>query len=69
MIQPELYKIQTIKRHIEDGEKAYAKKDYRRVVYCMDRVLEQIPSARFKILKAECLALIGRYQEAQEIAK
>lgn len=39
------------------------------VVFCMDRILEQVPCTRFKLKKAECLALLGRYQEAQEIAK
>jgi hypothetical protein len=39
------------------------------VVFCMDRILEHVPCTRFKLKKAECLAFLGRYQEAQEIAK
>jgi len=39
------------------------------VVFCMDRILEQVPCTRFKLMKSECLAFLGRYQEAQEIAK
>jgi len=39
------------------------------VVFCMDRILDQVPCTRFKLKKAECLAFLGRYQEAQEIAK
>ena len=40
------------------------------VVYCMDRCLEISPGcSRFKVLKAECLALLKRYDEAQIIAK
>uniref|UniRef100_A0A8C5G7N6 DnaJ homolog subfamily C member 7-like n=1 Tax=Gouania willdenowi TaxID=441366 RepID=A0A8C5G7N6_GOUWI len=39
------------------------------VVYCMDRALVLASAChRFKILKAECLALLGRYPEAQSVA-
>ncbi|XP_029430066.1 dnaJ homolog subfamily C member 7 isoform X2 [Rhinatrema bivittatum] len=39
------------------------------VVFCMDRALEFAPVChRFRILKAECLALLGRYPEAQSVA-
>lgn len=35
----------------------------------MDRCLDEAPTCRrFKVMKAECLAFLGRYQEAQEIA-
>ena len=40
------------------------------VVYCMDRALGVASAChRFKILKAECLALLGRYPEAQSVAR
>uniref|UniRef100_A0A8C7WNM0 DnaJ homolog subfamily C member 7 n=1 Tax=Oryzias sinensis TaxID=183150 RepID=A0A8C7WNM0_9TELE len=40
-----------------------------KVVFCMDRALESAPAChKFKILKAECLALLGRYPEAQSVA-
>lgn len=40
------------------------------VVYCMDRAIALAPTCqRFKILKAECLALLGRYPEAQSVAR
>ena len=36
----------------------------------MDRILQHsTDSMHFKALRAECLALLGRYQEAQEAAK
>lgn len=36
----------------------------------MDRALESASAChRFKILKAECLALLGRYPEAQSVAR
>uniref|UniRef100_A0A8C2ZTE6 DnaJ homolog subfamily C member 7 n=1 Tax=Cyclopterus lumpus TaxID=8103 RepID=A0A8C2ZTE6_CYCLU len=42
---------------------------WRKVVFCMDRALEAAAAChRFKILKAECLALLGRYPEAQSVA-
>ncbi|XP_071776423.1 dnaJ homolog subfamily C member 7-like [Centroberyx gerrardi] len=47
----------------------FEKRDFRKVVYCMDRALGLAPAChRFKILKAECLALLGRYPEAQSVA-
>uniref|UniRef100_A0A8C6Q4U4 DnaJ heat shock protein family (Hsp40) member C7 n=1 Tax=Nothobranchius furzeri TaxID=105023 RepID=A0A8C6Q4U4_NOTFU len=48
---------------------AFEKQDFRKVVYCMDRALASASAChRFKILKAECLALLGRYPEAQSVA-
>ena len=36
----------------------------------MDRILQHSSdSSHFKAVRAECLALLGRYQEAQEAAK
>ncbi|XP_054624900.1 dnaJ homolog subfamily C member 7-like isoform X1 [Dunckerocampus dactyliophorus] len=47
----------------------FEKRDFRKVVYCMDRALGLASAChRFKILKAECLALLGRYPEAQSVA-
>lgn len=40
------------------------------VVFCMDRCCDvSTYCPKFKLTKAECLAFLGRYQEAQEIAK
>ncbi|XP_069490591.1 dnaJ homolog subfamily C member 7 isoform X2 [Ambystoma mexicanum] len=51
------------------GEADFEKRDFRKVVFCMDRALEYAPAChRFKILKAECLALLGRYPDAQSVA-
>uniref|UniRef100_A0A1L8E306 Putative dsrna-activated protein kinase inhibitor p58 n=1 Tax=Nyssomyia neivai TaxID=330878 RepID=A0A1L8E306_9DIPT len=51
------------------GVASYAKKDYRTTVFHMDSALK-IASAcqRYKLLKAECLALLGRVDEANDIA-
>lgn len=65
----EVRSLELMKQYENDANNAYDKKDFRKVVYCMDRVLDQAPScARYKVRKAECLAFLGRYQEAQEIA-
>uniref|UniRef100_A0A3P8XHE7 J domain-containing protein n=1 Tax=Esox lucius TaxID=8010 RepID=A0A3P8XHE7_ESOLU len=51
------------------AEFGFDKRDFRKVVYCMDRALGLASAChRFKILKAECLALLGRYPEAQSVA-
>ncbi|KAJ4940744.1 hypothetical protein JOQ06_027039 [Pogonophryne albipinna] len=51
------------------AEFGFEKRDFRKVVYCMDRALVVATAChRFKILKAECLALLGRYPEAQSVA-
>lgn len=39
------------------------------VVYYLDRGLEMaVGCTKLKVMKAECLAFLGRYQEAQELA-
>nr|CAD7437562.1 unnamed protein product [Timema bartmani] len=68
-LAPEISKIAVAKRFMEEGDKAYNKQDYRKVVFCMDRALEQVSCVKFKLIKGECLAFLNRYQEAQEIAK
>uniref|UniRef100_A0AAR2JYP1 J domain-containing protein n=1 Tax=Pygocentrus nattereri TaxID=42514 RepID=A0AAR2JYP1_PYGNA len=51
------------------AEIGFEKRDFRMVVFCMDRALESASAChRFKVLKAECLALLGRYPEAQSVA-
>ncbi|XP_057392230.1 dnaJ homolog subfamily C member 7 isoform X2 [Balaenoptera acutorostrata] len=51
------------------AETDFEKRDFRKVVFCMDRALEYAPAChRFKIIKAECLAMLGRHPEAQSVA-
>ncbi|XP_063227179.1 dnaJ homolog subfamily C member 7 isoform X2 [Bacillus rossius redtenbacheri] len=65
----EANKLDSVKRFEEEGHKAYAKQDYRKVVFCMKKALEDAPyCTRYKLRKAECWAFLGKYQEAQEIA-
>ncbi|XP_018333293.1 dnaJ homolog subfamily C member 7 isoform X2 [Agrilus planipennis] len=68
-IKNEAESLTALKQQELEAQKAYEKKDFRKVVYCMDRCLDHAPScARYKILKAECLAFLGRYKEAMELA-
>lgn len=68
-VSGELRALETLKRLHEDAQRALDANDYRRVVFCMDRCLDYSPSCtKCKLTKAECLALLGRCQEAQEIA-
>lgn len=40
------------------------------VIFCMDKSIELSPEClKFRILKAESLALLKRYEEAQNIAR
>ncbi|CAH0726604.1 unnamed protein product, partial [Brenthis ino] len=61
--------LESLRRLHEDAQRAMEAGDFRRVVFCMDRCLEYSPSSsKAKLMKAECLAMLGRCQEAQEIA-
>ncbi|XP_019751464.1 dnaJ homolog subfamily C member 7 [Hippocampus comes] len=67
--QQELKSAESILEYERMAEIGFEKRDYRMVVFCMDRALESASAChRFKILKAECLALLGRYPEAQSVA-
>lgn len=58
-----------LQQYESEAQKAYGIKDFRKVVYCMDRCLDEASTCpRYKLMKAECLAFLGRYGEAQEIA-
>lgn len=67
--QQELGCAKSVLEYERMAESDFEKRDFRKVVFCMDRALEFAPAChRFKILKAECLALLGRYPEAQSVA-
>ncbi|CAH1183620.1 unnamed protein product [Phaedon cochleariae] len=68
-IASEVKTVEKLKHNETEASKAYDKRDFRKVVYCMDRCLDEAPTChRYKLTKAECLAFLGRYQEAQEIS-
>uniref|UniRef100_A0AAQ6IFE3 DnaJ homolog subfamily C member 7 n=1 Tax=Anabas testudineus TaxID=64144 RepID=A0AAQ6IFE3_ANATE len=67
--QQEVKNTEAILEYERMAEIGFDKRDYRMVVFCMDRALDSAPAChKFKILKAECLALLGRYPEAQAVA-
>jgi DnaJ family protein C protein 7 len=59
---------QAVQQFVTKAESSFEKRDYRTVIFCMDKSIELSPECKkFRILKAECLALLKRYQESQEI--
>ncbi|CAK6956657.1 dnaJ homolog subfamily C member 7-like [Scomber scombrus] len=67
--QQETKNATTLLEYERMADFGFEKRDFRKVVYCMDRALALACAChRFKILKAECLALLGRYPEAQSVA-
>jgi DnaJ family protein C protein 7 len=67
-IVPQVKKLNAVMQFERDGEKAYHSQDYKKAILCVDRLREHIPCTRYKLLKAGCLALLGRYLESQNIA-
>lgn len=58
-----------VQQYVLKAESSYAKGEYRTVIFCMDKSIELSPEClKFRILKAESLALLKRYDEAQNIA-
>ncbi|CAL1529044.1 unnamed protein product [Lymnaea stagnalis] len=58
-----------VQEHISKAEANFEKRDYRTAIFYLDRCIEHcIAALHFKIQKAEALALLGKYQEAQEQA-
>ncbi|KAF9414575.1 hypothetical protein HW555_007582 [Spodoptera exigua] len=54
--------LETLRKLHEDAQRAMEANDYRRVVFCMDRCLDYSPSCtKAKLTKAECLAMLGRF--------
>jgi DnaJ family protein C protein 7 len=67
-ILPEVQKLHTVMRFDIEGKKAYQQQDYKKALYFIGRILENVPCTRYKLQKAGCLTLLGQYQEAQNIA-
>ncbi|XP_059160959.1 dnaJ homolog subfamily C member 7-like [Physella acuta] len=58
-----------VQEHIAKAEANFEKRDYRTAIFYLDRCIEHCSAAlHFKVQKAEALALLGKYQEAQEQA-
>uniref|UniRef100_A0A8C7NLQ3 DnaJ (Hsp40) homolog, subfamily C, member 7 n=1 Tax=Oncorhynchus mykiss TaxID=8022 RepID=A0A8C7NLQ3_ONCMY len=68
--QQEVKNADSVLEYEKMAELGFEKHDFRMVVFCMDRALESASAChRFKVLKAECLAMLGRYPEAQSVAR
>lgn len=62
--------VERVKYFKEDADNAYESKNYRRVVFCVDCMQAfGVNCTSYKLRKAECLALLGKYYEARVIAK
>lgn len=68
-VDTEITNANSVKYYFEMAQQSYEAKDYRKILFLMNNALQISPGcSRFTLLKAECLALLGRYQEAQELA-
>lgn len=67
-ILPEVQKLEDLIRFDKEGTAACNEQDYTKAVFCTDKILEQVPCTRYKLQKAGCLILLGRYQEARDVA-
>lgn len=69
IVSQEAQNLHQLKNYCEEAQKAIDKKEYRKALYCLDRALDiAVGCKRLKVLKAECLAYLGRFQESQEVA-
>jgi len=68
-VKQEQASLAQLKKFQADTEQAYRVKDYRKALFCIDRALSiAVASHQLKVARAECMAYLGRYGEAQEIA-
>jgi len=65
----ELRNIETLDRFKAEADTATNNKDYRKALFCLDKCLAIATHClALKTSRAECLAFLGRYGEAQEAA-
>lgn len=65
----ESYQCKQLRQFEETASSCYAQQDYRTAVYHVDGFLKIAPACmRLKLLKAECLAFLGRIDEAGDLA-
>jgi len=68
-VEQEQRNTELIEKFESDSQQAYNNKDFRKALYCLDKSLEIAShSVRTKTARAECLAFLARYPEAQEAA-
>jgi DnaJ family protein C protein 7 len=65
----EIQNYQFLEKQHSDIDTAFELKDYRKALFHVDQSLNiGVASKRLKVKKAECLAYLGRYAEAQNMA-
>merc|ERR1719436_606873 len=58
-----------LEKHDSNLRVAFEQRDYRKALYHIDQALKiASASQKLKLSRAECLAFLGRYKEAQEVA-
>lgn len=68
-LKGEIQSLRQVRGLQESAQQCFDKEDYRTCVYHMDGALKISPACRkYQLLKAECLALLGRLTEAGDIA-
>lgn len=68
-IDAEKNNVEMLDRFKEEAKNAYELADYRKSLYCLDRALAIATGCRqLKVTRSECLAFLGRYPEAVEVA-
>lgn len=68
-LKNEIQQLKQLRDYQEKAVQSYDKNDYRTCVYHMDNAIKLSPaSIRYKLLKAECLAMLGRNDEANDLA-
>lgn len=68
-LKSEIQNLKLLRMYEEKINQCYAKNDYRTCLFHIDSALKIAQACqRYKLLKAECLALLGRMDEANDIA-
>ena len=68
-VKQELSNVDMLEQFRKEAGVAFDAGDHRKALFCIDRAIGiAIASRQLKIWRAECLALLGRTPEAQELA-
>jgi DnaJ homolog subfamily C member 7 len=68
-LKAEIQNLKQLRQFEEKINQCYEKQDYRTCLFHIDSALKIAQACqRLKLLKAECLALLGRHEEANDIA-
>lgn len=68
-LKSEIQNLKQLRTYEEKASQCYEKQDYRTCLFHIDSALKIAQACqRYKLLKAECLVLLGRIEEANDIA-